>query len=51
MSFSLDAPERKQIERRRHQNRDYRLGMRLSILLWRDDGRLESEIATLLGAN
>jgi transposase len=46
MSVSL---ERKQIERRRQQTRDYRLAMRLSTLLWRDEGRTESAIAHLLG--
>ena len=40
---------RKQIERRRQQTRDYRLAMRLSTLLWRDDGKTEAEIAHLLG--
>jgi transposase len=49
MSASLDAFLRKQIERRRQQTRGYRLGMRLSTLLWRDDGRTETEIARLLG--
>jgi hypothetical protein len=49
MSASLDAPQRKQIERRRQQTRDYRLVMRLSTLLWRDDSRTETEIARLLG--
>src|SRR5215472_11357886 len=49
MSVSLDVPQRKQIERRRQQTRDYRLGMRLSTLLWRDEGKTESEIAHLLG--
>jgi predicted transcriptional regulator len=49
VSFSLDAPQRKQIERRRQNTRDYCLGMRLSALLWRDDGKTESEIAHWLG--
>jgi transposase len=49
MSASLEAPLRKQIERRRQQTRDYRLAMRLSTLLWRDDGKTEAEIAHLLG--
>jgi transposase len=49
MSFSLDAPQRRQIERRRQNTRDYRLAMRLSTLLWRDEGKAESEIAHLLG--
>jgi transposase len=49
MFASLDAPRRKQIERRRQQTRDHRLGMRLSTLLWRDDGKTETEIAHLLG--
>jgi transposase len=49
MSFSLDASQRKQIERRRQNTRDYRLAMRLSTLLWRDDGKAEAEIAHLLG--
>jgi transposase len=49
MSFALDASQRKQLERRRQQTRDYRLGMRLSAVLWRDDGKTESEIAPLLG--
>jgi hypothetical protein len=30
MSVALDASQRKQIERRRQQTRDYRLAMRLS---------------------
>jgi hypothetical protein len=46
---SLDAPGRQKIERRRQQTRDYRLAMRLSTLLWRDDGKTETEIAHLLG--
>jgi hypothetical protein len=33
------VPQRKAIERRRQQTRDYRLGKRLSALLWRDDGK------------
>jgi transposase len=49
MSALLDASLRKNIERRRQQTRDYRLGMRLSTLLWRDEGRTETEIAHLLG--
>jgi transposase len=49
MSVSLPAVQRKQIERRRQQTRDYRLAMRLSTLLWRDDRKTESEIAHLLG--
>ena len=49
MSFSLDAPQRQQIERRRQQTRDYRLAMRLSTVLWRDEGQTESGIAHLLG--
>jgi transposase len=49
MSVLLDAPQRRQVERRRRQTRDYRLGMRLSALLWRDDGMTEPEIAHLLG--
>src|SRR5215472_10714829 len=49
MSVSLDVPQRKQIERRRQQTRDYRLAMRLSTVLWRDEGKAESEIAHLLG--
>jgi transposase len=49
MCFPLDPQQRKVIARRRQQTRDYRLGMRLSTLLWRDDGKTESEIAHLLG--
>jgi hypothetical protein len=49
MSVSLDASQRKRIERRRQQTRDYRLAMRLSTVLWRDDGQTESDIARLLG--
>jgi transposase len=49
MSFSLDTSQRKQIERRRQQTRDYRLAMRLSTLLWRDEGKTASDIAHLLG--
>jgi hypothetical protein len=49
MSASLDASQRKQIERRRQQIRDYRLATRLSTVLWRDEGRTESDIAHLLG--
>ena len=49
MSFSLDAPQRTQIEQRRQQTRDYRLAMRLSALLWCDQGKTESAIAHLLG--
>jgi hypothetical protein len=49
MFASLDAPLRKKIERRRQRTRDYRLVMRLSTLLWRDDGKTEAEIAHLLG--
>jgi transposase len=49
MSVSLDAPQRKQIERRRQQTRDYRLAMRLSTVLWRDEGKTASDIAHLLG--
>jgi transposase len=49
MSVPHDVSQRKQIERRRRQARDYRLAMRLSTLLWRHDGKSESEIAYLLG--
>jgi transposase len=49
MSLALGAPQRKQIERRRQQTRDYRLGRRLSALLWRADGKTGPEIAHLLG--
>src|SRR5262249_31456195 len=49
MSFSLDAPQRTQIEQRRQHTRDYRLAMRLSALLWCDQGKTESAIAHLLG--
>jgi transposase len=49
MSVSLGALQRKQLERRRQQTRDYRLAMRLSTVLWRDEGRTESDIAHLLG--
>ena len=49
MTVSLDASQRTQIERRRQQTRDYRLAMRLSTVLWRDDGQTESLIAYLLG--
>ena len=48
MPVLLDAVRRKQIERRRHQTRDYRVAMRLSMLLWHDEGKAESEIAHLL---
>jgi hypothetical protein len=40
MCFPLDPEQRKGIARRRQQIRDYRLGTRLSTLLWRDDGTL-----------
>ena len=49
MSFALDTLQRKQIARRRQQTRDYRLVMRLSTVLWRDDGKTQTEIAQLLG--
>ena len=49
MSVLLDALQRKQIERRRQQTRDYRLAMRLSTVLWRDEGQTEGAIAHLLG--
>jgi transposase len=49
MSVPLDASQRRQIERRRQQTRDYRLAIRLSTLLWRDEGQSESDIAHLLG--
>jgi len=42
MTVSLDAPQRKQIERRRQQTRDYRLAMRLSTVLWRDNGKVDT---------
>ena len=49
MCFPLDPQQRKGIARRRQQTRDHRLGMRLSALLWRDEGKTESDIAHLLG--
>jgi transposase len=49
MCFPLDPQQRKVVARRRQQNRDYRLGMRLSALLWRDEGKTRSDIAHLLG--
>jgi hypothetical protein len=51
MYFALDPAQRKGIARRRRQTRDYRLGMHLSALLWRDDGQTEFEIAYLLGVS
>ncbi len=51
MSVSLDALRRKQIERRREQTRDYRVAMRLSTLLWHDEGKAESEITLWACAN
>jgi transposase len=51
MSVLLDAPQRKQIERRRQQTRDHRLAMRLSTVLWRDEGQTEGVIAHLLGVS
>ena len=49
MFVSLDALQRRQIAHRRQNTRDYRLAMRLSTVLWRDEGKTESEIANLLG--
>ncbi len=49
MGFPLSPSQRQVIARRRQQTRDHRVGMRLSTLLWRDDGKTESEIAHLLG--
>ena len=49
LSFALDTLQRKQSARRRQQTRDHRLAMRLSAVLWREDGRTESEVAHLLG--
>jgi transposase len=49
MFVLLNVPQRKQIERRRQQTRDHRLAMRLSTVLWRDEGQTESAIAHLLG--
>jgi transposase len=49
MCFPLDPQQRKGIARRRQQTRDYRLGMRLSTLLWHDEGKTESQIAHLPG--
>ena len=49
MFVSLDALQRRQIAHRRQNTRDYRLAMRLSTVLWRDEGKTESDIAHLLG--
>ena len=49
MCFPLDPQQRKGIARRRQQTRDHRLGMRLSTVLWRDEGQTENDIAHLLG--
>src|SRR5262245_24359460 len=49
MCFPLDPQQRKGIARRRQKTRDHRASMRLSALLWRDDGKTEPEIAHLLG--
>jgi transposase len=46
--FPLDAQQRKGIARRRQKTRDHRVGMRLSAILWCDDGKTEPEIAQLL---
>jgi hypothetical protein len=43
VSFPFDPQQPKGIARRRQQTRDNRLGMRLSALLWRDDGKTESD--------
>jgi transposase len=48
-AFQLDRSERRRIEERRRDEKDARIGYRLSALLWLADGRSADEVASLLG--
>ena len=45
----LDAPQREELEARRHQTHDRRLFERLSAVLWAAEGKPRADIADLLG--
>src|SRR5205085_10982598 len=45
----LDAQQRQELQRRRHQTHDKRVFERLSAVLWVADGKTRCEVADLLG--
>src|SRR5262249_14979803 len=45
----LDAQQRHELQRRRHETHDKRLYERLSAVLWVGEGKTRSEVADLLG--
>src|SRR5262249_27013429 len=47
--IQLDAQQRQDLQRRRHETRDKRLYERLSAVLWVADGMTRGEVADLLG--
>src|SRR6516162_6921670 len=47
--IQLDAQQRQELQRRRHETRDKRLYERLSAVLWVADGKTRFEVADLLG--
>jgi transposase len=49
MALTLEAPVRKEIERRRRTTHDKRIAHRLSAVLWVAEGRTQHEAAELLG--
>jgi transposase len=49
MALILEAPVRKEIERRRRKTHDKRIAQRLSAVLWVAEGRTQHEAAELLG--
>jgi transposase len=49
MALTLEADVRQEIERRRRKTHDKRIAQRLSAVLWVAEGRIQSEVADLLG--
>jgi hypothetical protein len=47
--IQLDAQQRQELQRRRHETHDKRLYERLSAVLWVADGKTRCEVADLLG--
>src|SRR5438876_9954956 len=50
-SIHLEAPQRQELERRRHETRDKRIYERLSAVLWVADGKDRYAVADLLGCS
>jgi len=49
LELQLERSERRKLEERRRDEKDARIGYRLSALLWLAEGRTLGEVAALLG--